>query len=318
MDHKSCMENLSAYMDNELPAEAKASVEEHLSKCVECRKLAHELRAVSGLVKKHGLEPIPLSLRNKVLNPAEERKERAVFAPWFKPVLGVSFAAAGVFLVLNFMGKTGKAPVTGLYLSGAADSMSERKASPPASAYEPRLFGETKQKTSSALGMFTGKPASLSSGRRKARGRGMMGQVRGKAGSIPRGDRKGAYGQAKYAAKSSSLKGAIASAAPSFEWSGVAVSPPDETAAIVIKTAASWLGLWPRLSGKPLPIVDFEKSMVLVIMESGASGTASPKILRIRVENGNLMVYYAKGSGGRYHVKVAPKSDLAVIFKITK
>lgn len=51
-------ENLSAYLDNELPINQLAGLNEHLANCPECRAEHSRLSKVSGLVKNL---PIPLS-----------------------------------------------------------------------------------------------------------------------------------------------------------------------------------------------------------------------------------------------------------------
>ncbi|MDD2806616.1 MAG: anti-sigma factor [Elusimicrobiales bacterium] len=96
MEHKLCRENLSAYFDGELPPQERAAVDAHLAGCPECSAVLAQLGAVSGLVKKHGLEPVPLSLKGQVL----AGPKKASY-PWLKPVLALSTAAAGVLIVLN-------------------------------------------------------------------------------------------------------------------------------------------------------------------------------------------------------------------------
>lgn len=94
MEHKLCSENLSAYLDGELPPGERSGVEAHLAGCAECRAELEQLKGVSGLLKKHVMEPVPLSLRKQVLEPRPAR-------PWLKPVLALSTAAAGVLVVMN-------------------------------------------------------------------------------------------------------------------------------------------------------------------------------------------------------------------------
>lgn len=94
MDHDKCRENLSAYLDGELPAVERSLVEAHLAGCPDCRAVLGQLNAVSGLVKKHVMEPVPASLEKKVLGGGTAR-------PWFKPALAFATAAAVVMVVLN-------------------------------------------------------------------------------------------------------------------------------------------------------------------------------------------------------------------------
>ncbi|MHB0996214.1 MAG: anti-sigma factor family protein [Elusimicrobiales bacterium] len=95
MDHNKCKENLSAYLDGELPAVERSLVEAHLADCPDCRAVLGQLNAVSGLVKKHVMEPVPASLEKKVLRGAAPAR------PWLKPVLAFATAAAVVMVVLN-------------------------------------------------------------------------------------------------------------------------------------------------------------------------------------------------------------------------
>lgn len=95
MEHKIFSDNLSAYLDGELRPEEKAQLEAHLAGCPDCRAALGQLESVSGLVKKHALEPVPLALRNAVLN------GRAPARPWLKPALAFSAAAAGLLVVFN-------------------------------------------------------------------------------------------------------------------------------------------------------------------------------------------------------------------------
>jgi len=95
MDHNTCRENLSAYLDGELPAPEKALLEAHLADCPDCRAALGQLGSVSALFKKHAMEPVPLSLKGGVLGGQKAAR------PWLKPVLALSAAAAAVLVVLN-------------------------------------------------------------------------------------------------------------------------------------------------------------------------------------------------------------------------
>lgn len=95
MEHNICRDNLSAYLDGELQPGERAQLEAHLAGCPDCRARLGQLRAVSGLVKAQALEPVPLALKNAVLN------GRAPARPWLKPALAFSAAAAGLLVVFN-------------------------------------------------------------------------------------------------------------------------------------------------------------------------------------------------------------------------
>lgn len=96
MEHINCRENLSAYLDGELPAPERALVEAHLADCPDCRAVLGQLRSVSGLVKKHVMEPVPAALKREVLGGTTKAAR-----PWLKPVLALSAAAAAVLVVFN-------------------------------------------------------------------------------------------------------------------------------------------------------------------------------------------------------------------------
>ncbi len=100
MDHKTCRENLSAYLDGELPREEKVLLENHLAGCPECGKALAGLKSLSLILHKHAMEPVPLSLKEKVF---AEPKEKPAYYEWFRPVLAASMAAAGVLITLNIM-----------------------------------------------------------------------------------------------------------------------------------------------------------------------------------------------------------------------
>lgn len=96
MDHNTCRENLSAYLDSELPQREKALLEAHLADCPDCRAVLGQLGTVSGIIKKHVMEPVPLSLKGEVLSgPVKAAR------PWLRPVLALSTAAVGLLVVMN-------------------------------------------------------------------------------------------------------------------------------------------------------------------------------------------------------------------------
>ena len=97
MEHKNCRENLSAYLDGELPPGERLSLESHLTGCAECSRELAELKRVSAIVKKHVMEPEPLALKAAVF----AGKREPGFAAWLKPAAVLSAAAAGLLIFLN-------------------------------------------------------------------------------------------------------------------------------------------------------------------------------------------------------------------------
>jgi hypothetical protein len=101
MDHKTCMENLSAYLDGELSRDERALLENHLADCPECRNVLNELKSLSLIIHKHGMEPVPFSLKEKIF---AKPKEKPAFYAWImKPALVASMVAAGMLIVFNIM-----------------------------------------------------------------------------------------------------------------------------------------------------------------------------------------------------------------------
>lgn len=96
MDHNNCRENLSAYLDGELPQGERLALETHLAGCADCRAELVGLKKVSGLMKTHAMEPVPPALKGAVL----KEKPRAS-SPWFKPALAFATAAATLLVVFN-------------------------------------------------------------------------------------------------------------------------------------------------------------------------------------------------------------------------
>ncbi len=180
MDHINCRENLSAYIDGELPALERALVEAHLADCPDCRAVLGQLRSVSGLVKKHAMEPVPAGLEKKVLGGARQPAR-----PWLKPVLAFSAAAAAVLVVFNVT-KTPQetySPDLG-FGSRAAMEMSPAPAAPA---------GETASAESEAATTAPMEPAAADNG-----------YVRPASVAAVRGS----MGQAKFAARSAAPLGA--------------------------------------------------------------------------------------------------------------
>lgn len=126
MDHNNCRENLSAYLDGELPAIERGLVEAHLADCPDCRAALGQLRSVSGLVKKHVMEPVPAALEKKVLDGAAPAR------PWLKPALAFSAAAAAVLVVFNL----NKAPENAYSPDLSFGSRAEMEPAPAASESE--------------------------------------------------------------------------------------------------------------------------------------------------------------------------------------
>ncbi len=96
--HRWVQENLSAYIDGELPAPEKARLEGHLDGCAECAYDLETLRQTVALVRALPTQPVP---RSFAIPESESRKERFALS-WLLPYFRASAAAAAVFLIVTF------------------------------------------------------------------------------------------------------------------------------------------------------------------------------------------------------------------------
>lgn len=86
-------EELQAYLDNELAAERRASLEQHLVACVDCRRLLDDLRQVSATLQAWQVEPAPPHLQAPSVQAGEQRG--FAFAPERRRVAWRLVAAFG-------------------------------------------------------------------------------------------------------------------------------------------------------------------------------------------------------------------------------
>lgn len=80
MAHEFSAEDLSAFLDDELPAGRRAQVAEHLRSCAPCAKQLEQLKHASVAFGKHARQPLPAGLLEKMLRrlrPAAPRREPA-------------------------------------------------------------------------------------------------------------------------------------------------------------------------------------------------------------------------------------------------
>jgi anti-sigma factor RsiW len=178
MEHNTCRENLSAYLDGELPQREKALLEAHLTDCPECRAVLGQLGTVSGIFKAHAMEPVPPSLKGAVLG---GRAKPAAY-PWFKPVLALSAVAAGVLVVLNLTKSPEQTPFMQM-----ANNIASAPKQEAMNAAAPKFSGEASPaRTYKDAGLSAA--GSFAESDKKAKSPSTLATVRG-----------GAYGQAKYA-----------------------------------------------------------------------------------------------------------------------
>lgn len=221
MEHNTCRENLSAYLDEELPREERLSLESHLAVCPVCSRTLAELKQVSVIIKKHAMQPAPLSLKDAVF---AEKRERPVFSGWLKPVSAFAAAAAVLLLMLALpkMRERGQAGSLGL-ISNASNEGSSRLV----------LAGNTAgtEDGSSPAAAFPAAGAGGGSRRYQAAsaGRGALGQAKfsgalSKAGATPASLSSlsgGSAGSGSYGAEAVRVKRAAPAAAPDIIADGV-------------------------------------------------------------------------------------------------
>ena len=175
MDHNTYRENLSAYLDGELPQDEKALLEAHLAGCPDCRAVLGQLGTVSGIMKKHIMEPVPLSLKGQVLSaPAKAAR------PWLRPVLALSTAAVAILVVLN-LNRTSEESLSPALFGASAGGEANFSMSMPSGAAGQAAPSKEPAPAAPAAGNFA--------------------ESEKKAGSLSAvASVRGSYGQAKYAA----------------------------------------------------------------------------------------------------------------------
>lgn len=193
------MENLSAYLDGELPQEERLALESHLALCPRCSRTLAELRQVSAVLKKHVMQPEPLSLKEAVF---AEKPAGTVFSSWLKPAAAFAAAAACLLIILGLPKIPEREQAASSALSSnayqeekaALDGLAESGAGADGSAFS----------APSAAGAGGGSLRSAA----PAATRGALGQT-ASAG-------RGAFGQAKFAGRALSRTESAVSAAASL------------------------------------------------------------------------------------------------------
>ena len=179
MEHNTCRENLSAYLDGELPPDEKLSLEGHLAACPECSRALGELKQVSAVFREHAMRPAPMSLKAAVF---ARPRERVFWSSWLKPAAALSAAAAGLLIFLNYPERPDRA-------APLQEGFGSR-----ALSIEPLGGGPAEERTQS----FSGEPGKPAAAGGEAAGEPMY--------AAPSLARRGGYGQAKFA------RGALSSA----------------------------------------------------------------------------------------------------------
>ncbi|MCX5797920.1 MAG: zf-HC2 domain-containing protein [Elusimicrobia bacterium] len=129
MAHDVSAEDLSAFLDGELPAERKAQVAEHLRACASCGRELERFKKASAAFRQHGKRALPARLLDKIrdrLRPVARRSEPM-------DSLVYVFALTVVVGVVLVTGVALKRFMPGLFssiqqmISGAATSLGQGK-----------------------------------------------------------------------------------------------------------------------------------------------------------------------------------------------
>jgi anti-sigma factor RsiW len=101
-EHYACRpENLTLFHYGELDATERLQVEQHLMRCGACREELAQLRAMLEILPKKQLNISPEEIRS--FNEQVNRRLHPMLNPFFRPVLGWSFAAATAAVLLLLM-----------------------------------------------------------------------------------------------------------------------------------------------------------------------------------------------------------------------
>jgi len=129
MAHDVSAEDLSAFIDDELPAERKAQVAEHLRACASCGRELERFKNAGAAFRAHGRSPLPAGLSERIIRRLPQRWKGS--EPRAYPVLRLALV-----LVLGFVMIAGLALkhfMPGLFsqvqqmISGAASSLGPGK-----------------------------------------------------------------------------------------------------------------------------------------------------------------------------------------------
>lgn len=98
--HERYRDDLSAFIDGELPASERSALEEHLEGCAECRALEARLRAVDSAVRLHPVGPVPNHTGDIMGRLASERPVVLRRAERFRRIRIAGVAAAATIALL--------------------------------------------------------------------------------------------------------------------------------------------------------------------------------------------------------------------------
>ncbi len=74
---KSFLDDMSNYIDGDIPQELRASLEAHLAKCPECWVLFDETRQTVEVIQSYNCHPLPDAVKNRLLNALQSGRRDA-------------------------------------------------------------------------------------------------------------------------------------------------------------------------------------------------------------------------------------------------
>lgn len=99
MKCKDFEENLTFYIENELPDELKKAFEEHLHECFKCRELLNSLIEIKDVLSNFPEFEINESLIQNILKKTKY-KRKILFIPYLEPVFAI---LAALFIVISLL-----------------------------------------------------------------------------------------------------------------------------------------------------------------------------------------------------------------------
>jgi len=97
MDCRSAKQQISRFLDREMPEELRRTFEEHLAVCPACRKETEELQSLLEIIEKPAEVYAPTRLYTQICERLPDH-DRTMVAPWWKPALVPVLAAVAFIL----------------------------------------------------------------------------------------------------------------------------------------------------------------------------------------------------------------------------
>jgi anti-sigma factor RsiW len=77
VDCDGVVELLGEYVDDQLPADVRAAVEQHMHHCAPCMAFIRQYRFAPQAVREHLLQKVPVDLENRLLSFLRDRTGKA-------------------------------------------------------------------------------------------------------------------------------------------------------------------------------------------------------------------------------------------------